>query len=131
MFFPDLSAGLIVANSQWNLNQMTDSMKNTLIVFVLFTVSCFAIGHEKIRPFQIACIQPALTQPAETKVIDSQWRRTKDGWERKSAWVMPKKDETMRYDLGQIHPAVVASLFALVGIGSLLLLPDERAPADR
>ncbi|MEZ6119055.1 MAG: hypothetical protein R3C28_21140 [Pirellulaceae bacterium] len=111
---------------------MTDSMKNTFIVFVLTTVTCFAIGYEKIRPFQVACVQPALTQPTESEVIVSEWRRTTDGWEPKSTWVMPrKKDASLHYDLGRMHPAVVASLFALVGIGSLLLLPDQQASTDR
>jgi hypothetical protein len=69
-------------------------------------------------------------RPVQVADVDN-WRRTVDGWEKRSEW-QPSRlppPSSPRLNLAALHPLNVAALQALLSVGALLIWsPVEARP---
>ncbi len=68
------------------------------------------------------CWLASEVSPQRTDAFESQWRRTVDGWELKSAWARAPSDARP----ATVHPAVIGTLQILLAVGALLAFSNER-----
>lgn len=98
-----------------NVPVKTIHARNVMRTVVATMVVLFAIGWLTSN-IELPRDSQSAVQFDVCDVQADSWRRTKNGWEDKNSW---QQFESPSCDVGRLHPAIVAALTFVFGVGGL------------